>query len=58
MTNKSVYAIAVFNDAIKGYVKFSEDLTNDRIKIDLNIIGLMPNSLHGFHVHEACDLTD
>jgi len=58
MTNKAVYAIAVFNDSIKGTVKFSEDLTNNRIKIDLNISGLLPNSLHGFHVHEAGDLTD
>ena len=58
MTNKPVYAIAVFSDSIKGYVKFSEDLTNNRVKIDLNIIGLTPNSLHGFHVHEAGDLTD
>jgi len=56
--NKPVYAIAVFNDSIKGYVKFSEDLTNNKVKIDLNIIGLIPNSLHGFHVHEAGDLTD
>jgi Cu-Zn family superoxide dismutase len=59
MTNKPVYAIAVFNDdRIKGYVKFSEDLTNNRVKIDLNITGLNPDSLHGFHVHEAGDLTD
>lgn len=58
MTSKPVYAIAVFNDSIKGYVKFSEDLTNNRVKIDLNISGLLPNSLHGFHVHEAGDLTD
>ena len=58
MTKKPVYAIAVFNDSIKGYVKFSEDLTNNRVKIDLNIVGLKPNSLHGFHVHEAGDLTD
>jgi len=58
MTNKPVYAIAVFNDGIKGYVKLSEDLTNNRVKIDLNITGLNPNSLHGFHVHEAGDLTD
>jgi Cu-Zn family superoxide dismutase len=57
-TNKPVYAIAVFNDSIKGYVKFSEDLTNNMVKIDLNITGLIPNSLHGFHVHEAGDLTD
>jgi Cu-Zn family superoxide dismutase len=58
MTNKPIYAIAVFNDNIKGYVKFSEDLTTDTVKIDLNITGLLPNSLHGFHVHEAGDLTD
>jgi len=58
ITNKPVYSIAVFNDSIRGTVKFSEDLTNNRVKIDLNISGLIPNSLHGFHVHEAGDLTD
>jgi len=58
MTNKPVYAIAVFTDNIKGNVKFTEDLENNNIKIDLNLTGLEPNSLHGFHVHEAGDLTD
>jgi Cu-Zn family superoxide dismutase len=58
MAHKPIYAIAVFNDNIKGHVKFSEDLTNNMVKIDLNITGLIPNSLHGFHVHEAGDLTD
>ena len=58
MTNTPVYAIAVFNDNIKGTVRFTEDLVNNQIKIDLNITGLLPNSLHGFHVHEAGDLTD
>jgi Cu-Zn family superoxide dismutase len=58
MYNKPIYAIAVFNDHIKGVVKFTEDLVNNQIKIDLNITGLNPNSLHGFHVHEAGDLTD
>jgi len=58
MTDKRVYAIAVFNDDIKGYVKFSEDLINNRVKIDLNLTGLIPNYLHGFHIHEAGDLTD
>ena len=28
------------------------------MKIDLHINGLNQNSLHGFHVHEAGDLTD
>ena len=58
MPSKPIYAIAVFNDSIKGTVKFSEDLTNNRIKIDLNIYGLKPKSEHGFHVHEAGDLSD
>jgi len=58
MSNKPIYAIAVFNDNIKGTVRFTEDLVNNQIKIDLNITGLIPNSLHGFHVHEAGDLTD
>jgi len=55
---KPIYAIAVFNDTIKGYVKFSEDLVNNQVKIELNITGLKPNGIHGFHVHEAGDLTD
>jgi Cu-Zn family superoxide dismutase len=58
MNNKPVYAIAVFSDTIKGTVKFTEDLNNNVVIIDLNLSGLKPNSLHGFHVHEAGDLTD
>jgi Cu-Zn family superoxide dismutase len=58
MTEKPIYAISVFTGEIKGYVKFSEELENNRIKIDLFITGLHPNALHGFHVHEAGDLTD
>lgn len=55
---KSVYAIAVFTDKIKGTVRFTEEFKNNRIKIDVDISGLKPNSLHGFHVHEAGDLSD
>lgn len=58
MSFKPICAIAVFNDVIKGTVKFTEDLDNDQIQIDLNVSGLKPNSFHGFHVHEAGDLTD
>jgi Cu-Zn family superoxide dismutase len=56
--NKPVYAIAVFNDKIKGTVRFSEDLDSNEVRIDINIKGLNANSSHGFHVHEAGDLTD
>lgn len=56
--NKPVYAIAVFNDKIKGTVRFSEDLDSNEVRIEINIKGLNANSSHGFHVHEAGDLTD
>lgn len=58
MTDKPICAIAVFNDNIKGTVKFTEDLENNQIIIELNISGLKSKGLHGFHVHEAGDLTD
>lgn len=58
MSNTPVYAIAVFDGVINGSVKLAEDLPNNRVKITLNIKGLIPNSFHGFHVHEAGDLTD
>jgi len=58
MSDKPIYAIAVFNDVIKGTVKFKEDLVNNIVIIELNLSGLKPNSAHGFHVHEAGDLTD
>lgn len=58
MNHKPIYAIAVFNDDIKGFVKFTEDLKNNKIRIDLDLTGLEANSSHGFHVHEAGDLTD
>ncbi len=59
MSKEPIIAIAVFNnDKIKGTVIFTENFKNNNIKIDVNIKGLNPNSLHGFHVHEAGDLTD
>ena len=59
MSKEPIIAIAVFNnDKIKGTAIFTENIKNNNIKIDVNIKGLNPNSLHGFHVHEAGDLTD
>jgi Cu-Zn family superoxide dismutase len=59
-TTRPIHAIAIFADqsGIHGFVKFAEDLENNQVKIELNIVGLSPNSLHGFHVHEAGDLSD
>jgi Cu-Zn family superoxide dismutase len=58
MNNKPISAIAVFSGQVTGHVKFTEDVKYHRIKIELHLRGLEPNSLHGFHVHEAGDLTD
>ena len=59
MSQKPVCAIAVFtDDKIKGFVRFKEVLKTNNVEIELNIVGLKSNSLHGFHVHEAGDLTD
>ena len=59
-TTRPIHAIAVFADqsGIHGVVKMTEDLENNQVKVELNIVGLSPNSLHGFHVHEAGDLSD
>jgi Cu-Zn family superoxide dismutase len=58
MSQKAIQAVAVFDSKkIKGTVYFTEDLKNDCIEIKINIVGLKKNALHGFHVHEAGDLT-
>lgn len=52
-------AIAVFNGKkIKGTVVFTEDLDSNSVIIDINLQGLYKNALHGFHVHQAGDLSD
>jgi superoxide dismutase, Cu-Zn family len=56
MSSDNIQAIAVFTDKVKGYVIFTEE--NNKIRIELNLTGLHPQSDHGFHVHEAGDLTD
>uniref|UniRef100_A0A6C0KYB2 superoxide dismutase n=1 Tax=viral metagenome TaxID=1070528 RepID=A0A6C0KYB2_9ZZZZ len=58
MNKKPIIAIAVFQDKIKGTVYFVEDLKNNLVNIHIDIEGLKKNSNHGFHVHEAGDLTD
>jgi len=52
-------AIAVFDSKkITGTVHFTEDIKNNCVYIDLNIMGLKKNALHGFHIHECGDLSD
>jgi Cu-Zn family superoxide dismutase len=60
--NKNNIAIACFNSnsesefKINGTVKFTKE--NKKIRIDINLSGLTPNHNHGFHVHEAGDLSE
>jgi Cu-Zn family superoxide dismutase len=53
-------AIAVFSKVtgttVTGTVTFEEQ--GDYVIIDIQLKGLSKNGLHGFHVHEAGDLTD
>jgi Cu-Zn family superoxide dismutase len=49
-----IKAVAVFPN--HGVVKFTEE--SRQVKIELCLSGLKKNALHGFHVHEAGDLTD
>jgi Cu-Zn family superoxide dismutase len=56
--NKSICAIAVFNDKIKGEVLFTEINNKNLVQVDVNVKGLKSNSLHGIHIHEAGDLSE
>jgi len=59
MSKNPIIAVAVFNNGkIKGTVHFIEDLQKNNVIIDIDISGLKKNSHHGFHVHEAGDLSD
>jgi Cu-Zn family superoxide dismutase len=59
MSKSPVIAVAVFdNGKIKGTVHFIENLQKNNVTIDIEITGLKKNSHHGFHVHEAGDLSD
>jgi Cu-Zn family superoxide dismutase len=49
-------AIAVFDGKVNGIVTFEEEGTY--IIMDIQLKGLSKNGLHGFHIHEAGDLTD
>jgi Cu-Zn family superoxide dismutase len=49
-------AVAVFTGTLEGTVHFTE--CEQGIEIKVNVKGFEPNTVHGFHVHEAGDLTD
>ena len=52
-------AIAVFDgEKIKGTVTFTEERLGKKVKIDIKVSGLNKNALHGFHIHEAGDMSE
>jgi len=54
-----IIAVSYINDKkIKGTIYFYENIYNNTVIIDIDLIGLKKNGVHGFHIHEAGDLTD
>lgn len=51
-----IKAIAVLVGSVSGTVRFEEE--GSKVKISVDMAGLTPNKEHGFHVHEAGDMTD
>lgn len=52
-----VEAVAVLdNGPVTGTVRFVEE--GSKVKISVDLKGLVPNKKHGFHVHEYGDLTE
>ena len=49
-------AIAVFTSNISGSVTFEEN--GEKVLVTVQLSGLKLNGLHGFHVHQAGDLSD
>lgn len=59
--NKKIIAICVLTNTtisgLRGTVEFIQEEENKNVKININISGL-PIGKHGFHIHEAGDLTE
>jgi len=55
---KAIKAIAVFDTGkVKGMVRFQEDIREKHVIIQVQLSGLKKNAFHGFHIHEAGDLS-
>lgn len=59
--NSAGYAIAIIqgtkgNEKVTGVVRFTQ--TADGVRVLAEVAGLVPNSKHGFHIHEFGDLSD
>ena len=46
------------NFKISDLAKISKICKEKKVKIDINVSGLNKNALHGFHIHEAGDMSE
>jgi Cu-Zn family superoxide dismutase len=59
MTKDSIIATTYFNyPTLKGSVNFIENIEKNNVVVEIDLVGNYKNSLHGFHIHEAGDLSD
>jgi superoxide dismutase, Cu-Zn family len=59
MNKKNIIATSYFNiPSLKGSVNFIENIEKKNVIVEIDLISTYKNSLHGFHIHEAGDLTD
>jgi len=54
--HKNIAAIARFFGDINGIVTFNQ-IDNKSVKIDIQLSGFIPNTIHGFHVHKYGDMS-
>jgi len=51
-------AIAVFNGKIRGKVVFTEYIDLGMVEIEVDLVGLTRNGVHGFHIHKYGDMSE
>jgi Cu-Zn family superoxide dismutase len=51
-------AIAVFNGKIRGKVVFTEYIDLGMVEIEVDLVGLTRNGVHGFHIHKYGDISE
>ncbi|NBN98594.1 MAG: superoxide dismutase family protein [Flavobacteriia bacterium] len=51
-------AIAVFDGKIRGKVIFTEYVDLGLVEIEVDLIGLRRNGVHGFHIHQYGDISE
>lgn len=54
----STKAIAVFDGKIRGKVIFTEIIDLGIVEIDIDLVGLSRNGVHGFHIHQYGDISE